>query len=91
MDMTGWCFFNYPSEKYESVGMMIIPNGKIKHVPNHQPEHEAYNISMVCICYTHTHLKDRISSMSLLIPDRVSGLNPERPSLSTLDKSRRNW
>ena len=38
-----------------------------------------------------THLKDRISSMSLLIPDRVSELSSERPSLSTLDKSRRNW
>jgi len=29
----------YPSEKYESLGMMIIPNknGKIKHVPKLQP------------------------------------------------------
>jgi hypothetical protein len=29
----------YPSEEYESLGMMIIPNkhGKIKDVPNLQP------------------------------------------------------
>ena len=29
----------YPSEKYESIGMMTFPiYGKIKNVPNHQPE-----------------------------------------------------
>jgi hypothetical protein len=29
----------YPSEKYEFVSWDDeIPNGKIKHVPNHQPE-----------------------------------------------------
>ena len=28
-----------PSEKYESVGMMTFPiYGKIKHVPDHQPD-----------------------------------------------------
>ena len=30
--------YTYPSEKYESVGMMIFPiYGKIKNVPNHRP------------------------------------------------------
>ena len=28
----------YPSEKYESVGIMIFPTGKIQHDPNHQPD-----------------------------------------------------
>jgi hypothetical protein len=31
-------WYTYPSEKYESVGMMTFPiHGNIKHVPNHQP------------------------------------------------------
>jgi len=35
---TGWCL-TYPSEKYESVGMMIIPNiwKNNPNVPNQQP------------------------------------------------------
>ena len=33
----GW-WYTYPSEKYESVGMMTFPiYGKNKNVPNHQP------------------------------------------------------
>jgi len=33
----GWWLI-YPSEKYESVGMMTFPiYGTIKNVPNHQP------------------------------------------------------
>jgi len=38
--VAGW-WYTYPSEKYESqLGRMIIPiyYGKIKNVPNHQPE-----------------------------------------------------
>ena len=35
--MTGW-WLTYPSEKMTSSVGMIIPNGKIKHGPNHQPE-----------------------------------------------------
>ena len=35
---SGWCFQPYPSEKYESIGMMNFSiYGKIKHVPNHRP------------------------------------------------------
>ena len=34
---SGW-WLTYPSEKYESIGMMTFPvYGKIKNVPNHQP------------------------------------------------------
>jgi len=58
MDMTGWWFFTYPSEKYDLVSWdddFSQWTNKI-HVPKHQPEHEAYNISMVCICYTHTQV-----------------------------------
>ena len=34
---TGW-WLTYPSEKYESVGMMTFPiYEKVKNVPNHQP------------------------------------------------------
>ena len=37
---SGW-WLTYPSEKYESVGMMKFPiYGKIKNVPNHQPDIE---------------------------------------------------
>ena len=34
---TGW-WYTYPSEKYESVGIMKFPiYGNIRNVPNHQP------------------------------------------------------
>ena len=37
----GWWLRKNPSEKYESVGMMTFPMyGKIKHVPNHQPDND---------------------------------------------------
>ena len=36
--MTGWWLSFNPSEKYESIGMMIIPKIWGKHAPNHQPE-----------------------------------------------------
>jgi hypothetical protein len=36
--MTGW-WYTYPSEKYESqLGLLFPIYGKIKHVPNHQPD-----------------------------------------------------
>ena len=38
--MTGWCF--NPSEKYQSVGMIIPIYGKIKNVPNHQPDEQTW-------------------------------------------------
>jgi len=35
---SGW-WLTYPSEQYESVGMMKFPiYGKISNVPNHQPD-----------------------------------------------------
>ena len=42
MDMVGGL---NPSEKYESIGMMIIPNvcKNKSHVPNHQPDLECQN------------------------------------------------
>jgi hypothetical protein len=34
-----WLVVSIPLKKYESVGMMTFPiYGKIKNVPNHQPE-----------------------------------------------------
>ena len=38
--MTGWCF--NPSEKYQSVGMIIPIYGKIKNVPNHQTDEQTW-------------------------------------------------
>ena len=36
---TGW-WYTYPSEKYESqLGLLFPIYGKIKNVPNHQPNH----------------------------------------------------
>jgi hypothetical protein len=38
LDKSGW-WLTYPSEQYESVGMMKFPiYGKIRNVPNHQPD-----------------------------------------------------
>jgi len=51
---SGW-WLTYPSEKYESVGMMTFPiYGKIKHVPNHQPVMDvdvrsiSFNLALCC-------------------------------------------
>ena len=43
-----------PSEKYESIGMMKFPiYGKIKNVPNHQPE---YQVVMQVRVFNRLHL-----------------------------------
>jgi hypothetical protein len=34
----GW-WYTYPSDKYESVGMMKFPYGKTNNVPKHQPDY----------------------------------------------------
>jgi hypothetical protein len=40
--ITGW-WYTYPSEKYESqMGVLFPIYGKIKNVPNHQPDHVVY-------------------------------------------------
>ena len=42
--ITGW-WLTYPSEKYESIGMMKFPIcGKIENVPNHQPDFVRQNM-----------------------------------------------
>ena len=48
---TGW-WFSHPSEKYESqLGWLFPIYGKIKNVPNHQPENRWKWINMVDICW----------------------------------------
>ena len=45
--ISGW-WLSYPSEKYESqLGLLFPVYGKIKNVPNHQPDIYIY---CVCMC-----------------------------------------
>ena len=47
--VSGW-WYTYPSEKYESIGMMTFPiYGKIKNVPNHQPDIK-FVVSVISHC-----------------------------------------
>jgi hypothetical protein len=56
--ISGW-WYTYPSEKYESVGIMKFPTEcKIKiHVPNHQPD----MISSVAVVAVNHHKKNVIT------------------------------
>ena len=42
---TGWCVFCHPSENYESqLGWLFPRYGKIKNVPNHEPDHRLFMV-----------------------------------------------
>ena len=92
--LAGW-WYTYPSEKYESTGMMTFPTewGK-KHVPKHQPVGETILISSPEISVSVSkESKLRISDGRLSVP-RIVGFredqNVRTPTEGVLDVAKHN-
>ena len=80
-NITGW-WYTYPSEKYESqLGWLFPIYGKIKNVPNHQPDQSPMNMAMAranrlwtyCDSLTSTCAKLRYLGVSKMV--QVINLN----------------
>ena len=67
-----WVVSTYPSEKYESVGIMTFPTEWKNefHVPNHQPDYEHPLMKSFHIPYPHLllHSYNMLKQMAALVP-----------------------